>query len=273
MEHAIDEIISGLVSLIGNNLWVSAGVAFLAGMISSLSPCLMTTVPLMVGYIGRRRGKGGTLLCTLLFSLGVVVTFCLFGMAFILLETTFSQMGNWWNLVVAVLLVVVALDLMDLVHILHRHDDHGCSCTVPTKYARNHDHDHDHNHDHDHEHDHHHTHRLPKPPKAGGYPGAFLWGLFGGVFTAPCALPAIAALLAFGRVNLGLMGNVVLLVSYAVGHTTLITLSGLGAGFVNKLSQSEKTANIGRIFRMCFGVLLLLCALYIAAEGLLGHTH
>lgn len=244
MHETMDSMIGTISGLIGGNMLLSALVALTAGVLSSLSPCLMTTVPLIVGYIGsdrehnqRRRG----VLYSLSFCAGVVLIFTLFGLLSAVLGVTFSEAGAWWSVVIAALLVLVALDMLDVVHILHRHSGE-CACG-----------------------EHHHVH-TPRATKKGAV-GAFVLGLTGGVFTAPCATPALVVILALVSQQHRMLWGLILLLCYAVGHCALIMAAGCSVGFINRLSSSRTGARVGRIARVVFGVLLLLLAAYVLYEG------
>jgi len=48
---------SNLTSLISGNIFIALLVSFIAGLISSFSPCLLSTVPLVIGYVGTNAKK------------------------------------------------------------------------------------------------------------------------------------------------------------------------------------------------------------------------
>lgn len=250
MHEFIDSAITSITAFMGGNIFLAAIVAFAAGLLSSLSPCLMTTVPLIVGYIGSDREhnqKRRAVIYSLLFCAGVVTVFTLFGVISALLGNTLSEIGSWWSFVVAALLIVVALDLFDVVHLLHHHPKGDCVCG--------------------HEH-----HAAPEPHtnKKGGL-GAFLLGLGGGVFTAPCATPALVVILALVSSEARLASGIFLLFFYAVGHCVLIMVAGCSTGLVNRISSSKGGGRLGRAARILFGIVLLALAAVVVYEAVLGH--
>ena len=78
------------------------GAVFLAGVVSSASPCVLTTIPLVVGFVGgyadgdRRKA----FLYSLCFVIGLSLTFTALGAAAALFGTLFGALGGGWYLTV-----------------------------------------------------------------------------------------------------------------------------------------------------------------------------
>ena len=56
----IDGWLSQLAEIIGNNVWIAPILALLAGILTSITPCSLSNVPLIIGYVG---GVGERNLC------------------------------------------------------------------------------------------------------------------------------------------------------------------------------------------------------------------
>jgi cytochrome c biogenesis protein CcdA len=97
--------------------------------------------------------------------------------------------------------------------------------------------------------------------------GAFVLGILGGVLSSPCATPVLAAILAFvaGQGNIAL--GVGLLAVYSIGHCALLLVAGTSVGFVQKLAASPGTEKWGNIFKISFGILILILAFYLFYTG------
>jgi cytochrome c-type biogenesis protein len=104
------------------NQWISSGTAFAAigcffwGMISVLfSPCHLASIPLIVGYVGGQekmvhpRQAG---LYSVLFTLGLFLTVALIGIICALLGRMLGDVGNYWQILVGIILIWVALGML-----------------------------------------------------------------------------------------------------------------------------------------------------------------
>ncbi len=49
----MNEIITKAVSLMGNNVLLALLISFLGGIISSFSPCILSSLPLIIGYVNK----------------------------------------------------------------------------------------------------------------------------------------------------------------------------------------------------------------------------
>lgn len=45
-------LLSEFSNIIASNIFLGIGLALLAGVISSFTPCVLTSIPLIVGYVG-----------------------------------------------------------------------------------------------------------------------------------------------------------------------------------------------------------------------------
>jgi len=48
----IDTWLENFSLLISNNLWISPIIALVAGILTSVTPCSLSTIPLVIGYVG-----------------------------------------------------------------------------------------------------------------------------------------------------------------------------------------------------------------------------
>jgi cytochrome c-type biogenesis protein len=48
----MNEFLNNFGGLLSNNIWLALIMSFVAGVISSFSPCVLSTIPLVVGYVG-----------------------------------------------------------------------------------------------------------------------------------------------------------------------------------------------------------------------------
>lgn len=92
------------------------GAVFLAGVLSSASPCVLVAVPLVIGFVdgyaGSDRFKAFRYTCA--FVLGIALTFTAFGAAAGLLGTMFGTLGGWWYGAAGLVAIVMGMQLFGL---------------------------------------------------------------------------------------------------------------------------------------------------------------
>lgn len=123
---------------------------FLAGVLSSASPCVLATIPLVVGFVGGYADgdRSKAFRYSLAFVLGLSLTFTSFGAAAGLLGTMFGTFGGWWYVLAGMVALVMGGEMLGFYEI-----------RLPIK--------------------------RDFKPKQGGITGSFLLGLFFGVVSSP----------------------------------------------------------------------------------------
>ena len=225
------ELLAQLGNMISQNLWIGPLAALAAGVLTSFTPCSLSTFPLVIGYVGgNRSGRKTALIYSLLFCLGMTVTFTAIGTVLALLGQQLSAMGSWWYLALGALMVFMALVMWDVVKLFP-----ACGVRQTTT-------------------------------KKGGV-GAFLLGLLGGAFASPCVTPVLAAILAVISSGIDLGVGIAMLVTYSVGNSILIVAVGAGIGTVNQLGGSARFAKAGKWVKAVLGAAILILGLYLLYLG------
>ena len=98
--------------------------------------------------------------------------------------------------------------------------------------------------------------------KYSGFAGAFLSGLMGGLFSSHCAAPSQVMLLAIAAESDSFLMGPLLLLLYAAGHSVLLILTGTFVGFFRRLSASKRFSRFVRAAEIAIGVFMLLFAAY-----------
>ncbi len=107
----IDAWLSQIAEIIGNNMWLAPLLAFLAGVLTSVTPCSLSSVPLIVGYVGGvgEKNTKRAFLYSAVFALGTAVTFVALG---IIATSAGKLMGNSspvWYMILGALMVSMNL--------------------------------------------------------------------------------------------------------------------------------------------------------------------
>lgn len=185
------------------------GAVFLGGVLSSASPCVLATIPLVVGFVGGYSGgdRWKAFRYSLAFIFGLSLTFTAFGAAAGLLGTMFGTLGGPWYLAAGVVALVMGGQMMGLYEI-----------RLPIK--------------------------RDFKPKQGGVVGSFLLGLFFGVVSSPCATPVLVVVLTFVATKGKVMYGVALLFTYAIGHCLLMLAAGTFTGFLQSFVKARGILNL-----------------------------
>ena len=89
-------------------------IAFLEGVITFISPCLLPMLPIYISYFagGRERSAGKTLLCALGFVLGFSVVFMALGALAGTLGSFLTRYQRWVNLVCGLVIILFGLNYL-----------------------------------------------------------------------------------------------------------------------------------------------------------------
>src|SRR4030065_51616 len=100
-------------SLTENPLLAFLGV-FVGGILSSSSPCVLATIPLVIGYVGgySEGDRRKSLLYSLTFILGLSITFTILGAIASLVGGLFGVTGKTWYFIVGGIAVIICLHLI-----------------------------------------------------------------------------------------------------------------------------------------------------------------
>lgn len=228
MEVVLDQ----LSQLMLENAYIAPMLAFLAGVLTSFTPCSLSSIPLVIGYVGGA-GEEDTkraLRLSLTFAVGSAITFTSLGVIASLAGSLIGTSANWWYLFLGALMVLMALQIWGIYEI------------IPSSY-------------------------LISRSTRTGYLGALIAGILGGIFSSPCSTPVLIALLAIvaGEGSLG-FGTLLLLI-YSIGHGALAVIAGTSVGLVQKISRSKKYGQLSHMLNIVMGTLVLLIGFYMFYLG------
>ena len=219
-------------SLAENPLLAYFGV-FLGGILSSSSPCVLATIPLVIGYVGgySEGDRRKALLYSLTFILGLSLTFTVLGAIASVIGGLFGMISRTWYFVVGGIAIAIGFNLIGF-------------------YELN----------------------LPFPghlqPKRRGLLGAFILGLIFGIVSSPCATPILALILTFVATKGEVVYGMSLLFIYALGHCALIFLAGTATGFAESFVKSKGISNLTTWAKRIGGSIVVLVGAYMFYLGI-----
>ena len=232
----IGEFLEGTEAYIHANPWLAVAAVFLGGFLTASNPCVLAMIPLMMSFVAGRREEGTgvlrALVYSLVFVLGLAVTFTTLGVFTALAGRMYGEVPAFWNWIVAGVCLVMGLHLLGVLNF-----------TIPVP--------------------------VNVQPKTRGVLGALVLGLLFGFVSMPCAAPILVVLLTYlaGSGSSVAYGGLLLLV-YALGHSVLIILAGTSMGIARRLIESKKTVRGLEIVRRAAGAVIILVGLYFAWQGI-----
>lgn len=198
---------------------------FLGGLMTSLSPCILSMLPVMFGYIGglEKPTKTKGFITSFSFVLGLAVTFAILGIVASLLGKVFGQIGAVWLYMVGFFAILMGLQLIGAVNI----DLPGLETM---------------------------------PEKKGGILGSFGVGLLFGLVASPCATPVLAVLMAYVAGQGTLWYGGLLLFIYGLGHGLPLIIAGTFTAVLKSLPRLQRWAHY---ITYLSGSLLIVLGLYL----------
>jgi cytochrome c biogenesis protein CcdA len=232
----LDQLLANVGQYIHTNPWLAVTGVFVGGALTASNPCVLAMIPLMVSFVAGRDESGlgpvRALGYSLVFVLGLGLTFVVLGVIAALAGSLYGQVSGAWKWIVAAVCVVMGLHLAGVLRF-----------TIPAP--------------------------LKAQPRMTGLLGALVLGLLFGVVSAPCAAPILIVLLTYiaGSGSSVPYGAALLLV-YALGHSVLILAAGTSMGLARKLIESGRLTRATGVMRRVAGALIVLVGLYFGYSGL-----
>ena len=204
------------------NPFVLLPLAFVGGLLASVSPCILALLPVNLSYIGtlKIRSRWDAFTKAGLFVLGAVTILSLFGLVSSFAGAVMVDYRGYINIAVGVIMAIMGLWLMGVVNI-----------PLPTLNVN--------------------------LPQAGPY-GV---GLTFALVSSPCASPVLFAVLAAAAATGSQLLGTLTMVSYALGYTILIFLASLFTGLAKQsnrlLQHSEGIVRFGSVALLMTGLYYL----------------
>jgi cytochrome c-type biogenesis protein len=194
-----------------------------------LSPCHLAAIPLVVGFISEQGAPTArkALVLSVLFSLGILATIGMIGVATASLGRMLGDLGPGLDYFVAAIFFVIGLHFLGVI-------------PLPLAAAR-----------------------ARAGTRRGGL-AAFLLGLFFGLGLGPCTFafmaPVLGITLSVARSNMAY--GILLLGAYGLGHCAVIAAAGASTGAVERyLAWSRRSGRIDVVRKVC-GLLVMAGGVY-----------
>ncbi|MBK9041369.1 MAG: sulfite exporter TauE/SafE family protein [Bdellovibrionales bacterium] len=204
---------------------------FLAGLLTSFTPCVFPMIPItlaVIGSVGTKRSRLQNFGVSLVYVGGIALSYSLLGVGAALTGSIFGSILGHPSVAIgfAFIFTLMALGSFGLIEI-----------QAPLFIRR----------------------RLGTYQSKSRWVGAFLSGLLAGVIAGPCVGPVLVAILAFVAQTKDPFMGFSLLFTFAVGMGQLFLALGLSTEFIHKLPKAGPWMNITKF---AFGTTMMALALF-----------
>lgn len=209
------------------SIYILFGASFLGGLISSISPCSLSMLPLIIGYIGGYSNEKPlkTLLQMIIFVIGSGLVFSIIGGICAFTGKLF--VGNpYFTLLVASIILIMGLKILNII-------DFDLPVVIK---------------------------EIPQNKINSSYTYPLILGIIFALIGTPCSTPILASIMGFASISAKVSQAIVMLFLFSIGQGLIFIVVGF---ITSKLKTSKSFYKISEIIMKISGILLILVALYI----------
>ena len=204
---------SNIQAQLGSSPLTAIPLVFLAGVLTSLTPCIYPMIPITAAIVGGAQNAAGgasrsrTLGLTLSYVIGLALVYSTLGLVAGLSGSMFGEISTnpWLYFGMANVLLLAALSMLDVLPI-----------RLPSWLLT----------------------RATTAGQSGGLAGAFVMGAMSGLVAAPCGAPVMASVLTWVATTKSAVLGFVYLFVFSLGMCSLLVVVGLTSGASAKLPRS-----------------------------------
>jgi cytochrome c-type biogenesis protein len=226
----IEQVFTDLTTALSGSFSLALSAAFGWGVMSILlSPCHLSSIPLVIGYIsgqGQIKARRSFYLA-FVFAVGILITIALIGLITASMGRLMGDIGQWGNYLVAAIFILIGLYLMDII----RWDWNSLHMGKNTR---------------------------------GGMWGAFVLGLIFGVGLGPCTFAFLAPVLGvvYQTSSENWLKAILLISAFGLGHCAVIVAAGSLTNLVQKYLNWTDDSKVIIYIKRIAGVLVIFAGLY-----------
>ncbi len=200
-------------------------IVLAGGIVTSISPCILTMIPLLIGYlVGYGRGnKVRGFYLSAIFVTGMAFTFSVMGFVAASFGRVFGEIGTAWYYIIALVALVMGLNLLGVL-----------SFKMP-------------------------GFKQVQFKKA-GMGGTLAMGMLFGLVASPCATPVLAVIIAYAAAQAEPLYGSGLLFIYGIGHGLPLLVAGTFTGMARNLPAINRYTRYLGYFS---GLILIAIGLYL----------
>ncbi|MDJ0620120.1 MAG: cytochrome c biogenesis protein CcdA [Calothrix sp. MO_192.B10] len=209
---------------------LSIGVIFAAGLLTSLTPCMLSMLPITIGYIGGYEAKSRLQAAaqSTWFALGLATTLAGLGITAATIGKVYGQVGIGLPIIVSVIAILMGLNLLEALPL--QMPDWGGTDWI--------------------------SQELPQGVRA------YSIGLSFGLVASPCSTPVLASLLSWVANTQDLILGGGLLLAYTAGYVTPLIVAGTFTASIKKVLELRRLTSwinpVSGVLLVGFGVFSLM---------------
>ncbi len=234
MQNLFSQLLSGNVNFDGLG-WLVYLLAFLGGIVTSVSPCSIGLLPVIVSFVIGKKEENEihhfrSVLQIFFFMLGLALMLTAVGVFCALTGKIFgTQSGPYWGLVMASLIMIFGLHMLEIIEI-------PMPVIVKT---------------------------LPQNKNNNIVLYPMLIGMLFAFATTPCSTPILAGILAYASIKANIINAAILLFLFSIGQGLILVIAAL---FTSLFKQLLKLNKVSGLLLKASGVILVLTSIYIYAK-------
>ena len=219
--------------------WLSIAIIFMAGLLTSLTPCMLSMLPITIGYIGGYEAKSRlqAAVQSSWFAFGLATTLAGLGIFAATVGKVYGQIGTGLPIFVSIIAILMGLNLLEALPL--QFPSWGGTDWI--------------------------SQELPQGIRA------YLIGLSFGLVASPCSTPVLAVILTWVTSTKDLILGAVLLLSYAAGHVTPLILAGTFTASIKKVLEIRRWSSwinpASGVLLIAFGAISLVYRLPLRSFG------
>ncbi|MBR1425013.1 sulfite exporter TauE/SafE family protein [bacterium] len=210
------------------SIYILFVASFLGGLVASVSPCSLSMLPLIIGYVGGYSDEKPlkTLLQMIFFVIGASIIFAIIGTICAITGKIF--VGNpYFLLIVASIILIMGLNILGVMEF-----------QLPVLIKE-----------------------IPKNNINSDFLYPLLLGAVFAIIGTPCSTPILASIMGIASISANITSAVIMLFLFSLGQGLILIMAGF---LTSKLKNSgEKFYNFSEKIMKISGVLLVLVSLYI----------
>ena len=210
-----------------SNIFVLYMMSFVGGLIASFSPCSLSMLPIIIGYVGGYSGEKPvkTFVQMLFFVLGTAIVFSTIGIICALTGKVFIT-NTYFGLIVASIIMIMGLKLLG-----------ALDFEFPVLIKE-----------------------IPKNNVGSTFIYPIILGMVFALVGSPCSTPILAGIMAFASLSANIINAVFMLFLFSLGSGLIMVFAGVMTSKLKNWNNFYKISDL--LMKLC-GILLVLASLYI----------